>query len=261
MPKQIARWNSARDVWETRMTGLFCEHSDVFLETWPTSGTTRDGTAYALPTWVRPTGAFASSCLLPSPTVSEANGPGLHGDGGQDLRTLVSLLPTPTVQDASNTAGPSQMDRNSLPLNTVVTLLPTPRATDGTKGGPNQRGSSGDLMLPSAVTHLLPTPACNDMGEGKTVDAWDAWTERMQAKHGNGNGHGKSLAIEAQRLLPTPQAGDAKGARFNTGGNPMLGESVKSIGASMPPPSSDGNESSDEQHLPLPRQAPKADNA
>lgn len=30
-------------------------------------------------------------------------------------------------------------------------LLPTPRATDGTKGGPNQRGSSGDLMLPSAV--------------------------------------------------------------------------------------------------------------
>lgn len=35
-------------------------------------------------------------------------------------------------------------------------LLPTPRATDGTKGGPGQRGSSGDLMLPSAV-HLLPT--------------------------------------------------------------------------------------------------------
>mgnify|MGYP000845275774 FL=1 len=32
-----------------------------------------------------------------------------------------------------------------------LTLLPTPRATDGTKGGPSQRGSSGDLMLPSAV--------------------------------------------------------------------------------------------------------------
>lgn len=39
-----------------------------------------------------------------------------------------------------------------------MTLLPTPRAGDGEKGGPNQRGSSGDLMLPSAVTHLLPTP-------------------------------------------------------------------------------------------------------
>src|SRR5690606_26028829 len=40
-------------------------------------------------------------------------------------------------------------------------LLPTPRATDGTKGGPNQRGSSGDLMLPSAV-QLLPTPMTSD---------------------------------------------------------------------------------------------------
>lgn len=52
---------------------------------------------------------------------------------------------------------------------------------------------------------LLPTPAVNDMGEGKTVEAWDDWTARMQAKHGNGNGHGASLAIEAQRLLPTPR--------------------------------------------------------
>ena len=49
-------------------------------------------------------------------------------------------------------------------------------------------------------TQLLPTPAVNDMGAGKTVEAWDAWTERMKAEHGNGNGHGKSLAIEAQRL-------------------------------------------------------------
>ncbi len=35
-----------------------------------------------------------------------------------------------------------------------VVMLPTPRATDGTKGGPNQRGSSGDLMLPSAVMQM-----------------------------------------------------------------------------------------------------------
>jgi DNA (cytosine-5)-methyltransferase 1 len=55
---------------------------------------------------------------------------------------------------------------------------------------------------------LLPTPAVNDMGAGKTVEDWDAWTERMKAAHGNGNGHGKSLAIEAQRLLPTPRATD-----------------------------------------------------
>jgi DNA (cytosine-5)-methyltransferase 1 len=43
------------------------------------------------------------------------------------------------------------------------------------------------------------------MGEGKTVEAWDAWTDRMKAEHSNGNGHGASLSIEAQRLLPTPR--------------------------------------------------------
>ena len=58
---------------------------------------------------------------------------------------------------------------------------------------------------------LLPTPAVNDMGEGKTVDHWDEWTAKMQAAHGNGNGHGKSLAIEAQRLLPTPLRGGRGG--------------------------------------------------
>lgn len=30
----------------------------------------------------------------------------------------------------------------------------------------------------------------------------------MKDRHGNGNGHGKSLEIEAQRLLPTPKASD-----------------------------------------------------
>jgi len=47
---------------------------------------------------------------------------------------------------------------------------------------------------------LLPTPAVNDMGEGKAIEWWDEWTARMRAEHGNGNGHGRSLAIEAIRL-------------------------------------------------------------
>lgn len=80
-------------------------------------------------------------------------------------------------------------------------LLPTPTTRD--HKGHNQRRD--ETCLTGA---LLPTPAVNDMGEGKTVDKWDEWTATMQAKHGNGNGHGKSLAIEAQRLLPTPRATD-----------------------------------------------------
>ena len=143
-----------------------------------------------------------TSTLLPTPRTSDTNGAGRHGAGGLDLRTAVhGLLPTPrATRGGSNTE--------------TVDLLPTPRATDGTKGGPNQRGSSGDLMLPSAVT-LLPTPAVNDdMGEGKTVEARDEWTAKMQAAHGNGNGHGASLAIEAQRLLPTPVYSEARKANW-----------------------------------------------
>jgi DNA (cytosine-5)-methyltransferase 1 len=161
----------------------------------------------------------------------------------------LALLRTPTAQLAVN-EGSQHPDKRKAGghgptlADEVEHLLPTPRATDGTKGGPNQRGSSGDLMLPSAVLHLgtlcptcgcddglhdsdgfcagpcggndfdcggrdlvlLPTPAVNDMGRGKTVEAWDEWTARMKTAHGNGNGHGPSLEIEAMRLLPTPTA-------------------------------------------------------
>jgi DNA (cytosine-5)-methyltransferase 1 len=48
------------------------------------------------------------------------------------------------------------------------------------------------------------------MGRGKTVEDWDAWTEKMKAAHGNGNGHGKSLEIETARIgaATTPQSPD-----------------------------------------------------
>jgi DNA (cytosine-5)-methyltransferase 1 len=93
-----------------------------------------------------------------------------------------------------------------------VSTLPTPTSRDWK--GHNQRGD--DTCLTGA---LLPTPAVNDMGRGKTPEDWDAWTDKMKAAHGNGNGHGKSLEIEAAR-----------------------------IGAITAPPSPDGNASSDDTH-------------
>lgn len=79
-------------------------------------------------------------------------------------------------------------------------------AINGGSQHPDKRKAGGHgPTLADEVEHLLPTPAVNDMGEGKTVERWDEWTADMQSKHGNGNGHGKSLAIEAQRLLPTPR--------------------------------------------------------
>lgn len=112
----------------------------------------------------------SEGALLPSPRTSDTNGAGQHGQGGVDLRTAVSLLPTP-------------------------------RATDGTKGGPNQRGSSGDLMLPSAV-HLLGTPTardCKGSGQGERLIE-SARRGQVEAQ--------VVLLTEAQRLLPTPRASD-----------------------------------------------------
>lgn len=60
---------------------------------------------------------------------------------------------------------------------------PTPRGSDGSKGGPNQRGSAGDLMLPSSAVqwgkeHLWPTPSARDWKSGEHSEA----TERRNSR-------------------------------------------------------------------------------
>lgn len=106
------------------------------------------------------------------------------------------------LQGLAGQARTSSTGRHGHPVagvgRSALTLLPTPRATDGTKGGPNQRGSSGDLMLPSAVT-LLPTPSVADGMGGHLTRSGDRSNELLLP------GVAKALAIEAQRLLPTPK--------------------------------------------------------
>jgi DNA (cytosine-5)-methyltransferase 1 len=78
-------------------------------------------------------------------------------------------------------------------------------------GGSVQRAATARRGEDARDLTLLPTPAVNDMGAAYTPETWDAWTERMKAEHGNGNGHGKSLNIEALRLLPTPVSDNSRG--------------------------------------------------
>lgn len=79
-----------------------------------------------------------------------------RGQGSEDGDSgPVVLLGTPRTSSANGASrhrmAPGQ-DRGQLEQQIAnLALLPTQRATDGTNGGPNQRGSSGDLMLPSAV--------------------------------------------------------------------------------------------------------------
>ncbi|WP_049787080.1 hypothetical protein [Alicycliphilus denitrificans] len=71
---------------------------------------------------------------------------------------------TPSVSNSQGneyTRDRGQKGMERLTLTGKAQQCPTPRATDGTKGGPNQAGSKGDLMLPSAAAQW-PTPASRD---------------------------------------------------------------------------------------------------
>ncbi len=84
-------------------------------------------------------------------------------------------LPTPSATSAGTNqgggAGRKGKVRPSLETMARQNLWPTPKASDGAKGGPNQRGSKGDLTLPSAV-HQWRTPNASD------------WKNRMEPKLG-----------------------------------------------------------------------------
>lgn len=174
----------------------------------PDWGTWAAGEFFELPTPALPTAGPESSSLLPTPAARDGDGRGAQSGAARraaghqvDLPEAVVdvvLLGTPRVTTSGMSASQAMVDRGETKsrLEQQVALLPTPRATDGTKGGPNQRGSSGDLMLPSAVM-LMATPTTNIKPRSQAFRA----------------GRTPNLA---EIMLPTPTVGDAKSARNST---------------------------------------------
>lgn len=237
-PRPLATWNRARGVWETTALAL-CGHSEPYWATWPTSGSTRAGSAYALPMSAPPMDGSECSSLLGTPRSNEWKGADTRGAMAAKsyLSGQVTLLPTPEAKLSDSGPDYARAGRDGSGGDDLTTslhrLLPTPRATDGTKGGPNQRGSSGDLMLPSAV--LLPTPT----------------TEPT-----TGNGHARNLGAEA--LLPTPRSQNGEDRNNLIWERPedqpqnLENALARLPGASTNPRFVDGNTSSDDPpHLPL----------
>lgn len=100
--------------------------------------------------------------------------------------------PTVTVHGNHNRKGASQTSGDGL---ATAVNWPTPRASDGPKGGPNQRGSKGDLMLPSAVQDWA-TPTASVATGGQTSRGGDRKGE---------------LLLAGQAKWGTPTARDWKG--------------------------------------------------
>lgn len=184
-------WNPDRGIWETQEQSLLCDHADTFTENWPTGGVSRRGTAWARDPFHAAavhSALFRPVALLPTPDAYEPmRGSSVHPDRKRAGRHQVCLSDV-----------------------TEHTMLPTPRATDGTKGGPNQRGSKGERMLPSAVHHLLPTPKASDgtshspTTSGRPVEKSTALATQVLLQAG---------FLEHRRtvpLLPTPTTFDAK---------------------------------------------------
>ena len=145
-------------------TGLWgsIEYSQIV----PPKGSMSGGQVFEHRTSAHPTsgnGCSSSSKYLPTPTTSDVNGAGAHGEGAHDLRTAVSHLPTPTHADGvKERNNPSQARRKSPPLSAVQHMLPTPTAThiDREPQDVMRRevmGGGGNLDLSSITTTDLMT--------------------------------------------------------------------------------------------------------
>ena len=121
----FARFDRDSRSWKTHQLSLV-EDSASFSETWPRSGTMRNGESWERPTLALLIGGSESGSLLTwaTPTVKgNYNRRGASAASGDGLATQVKarvMLPTPTCQDAANNGGPSQHRRATTPLNAVV---------------------------------------------------------------------------------------------------------------------------------------------
>lgn len=121
---------------------------------------------------------FPASASTSTPEATEARGPSFERVTLAPLTSgpASSCWPTATVHGNDNRAGASATSGDGLQTAAVQwareNLWPTTRASDGSKGGPNQRGSAGDPMLPSAAVqwakeNLWPTASARDWKSGE----------------------------------------------------------------------------------------------
>ena len=120
-----------------------------------------------------------------APRTSDTNGAGQHGDGGLDLRTQASIWESPSVAVTEGSRLTRSGDRSNELLLTGQAMTTSqqwsaPKASDGEKGGPNQRGSKGDVPLPGQAVNWPGPRVSVAKGNGKAERAKDGANCRLE---------------------------------------------------------------------------------
>ncbi len=222
--------------WTTRLSGLTCEPSTVsrgvadWMESLADTPASRSASlenssepptpATSGPRYVTSSGQLSldgafSRMSRPTLISDSAKSPSIYKAWATKLRqtslqrrklarptdgsgSLSSLWQTASAQEFTKRRQVGQTTRDELLLAGQAQAWPTARGSDGAKGGPNQRGSSGDLMPPSAAAQWA-TPTRGDGDGGQT--------EPSEARRRGGGD--RSLRVDAAQW-PTPQAHDGR---------------------------------------------------
>jgi len=143
----LARYDLNMSLWRTPQCSLLAG-LDVFLETWPRSGTMRNGWCWERTTWAPRMRESACGYLLSNPPLGLAmkfatpqardfrTGEARRWEDparSRNLNDQIAKFPTPTSRDWKD-SGSSQGNRKSPNLGTIASRFPTPR-TKGMCGG------------------------------------------------------------------------------------------------------------------------------
>lgn len=187
--------------WKTPQYSLLGD-LDAFSETWPRSGTMRNGQCYLLPTSALRTCAKESG-YWQTPVADDAVNRihGKYNSRGEPKLSAQVLLPTPTATNAhqgiNSKAGGTNKGKPLLPM--AAMMWPTPVASEAKAGARTPDGKRG-ARLTDVVKRpdLWPTPTASMM---TTADM-------EQAKYHSSK---RPSYQDAKTTYPTPNTIDAKG--------------------------------------------------
>lgn len=215
-----AVWDEEADVWRHPDPDIFGE-ADVYTDTFPVSGSMRDGMIYSRPAWE--SASLPEEALLRTPCAQEAGGGPLHPDdakaNGQTLRLTGQILAHEGHIQPRHALPTPRATRGGSHTETVNALLGTPRCADGvmqdlrrSENIENPRGRLEDMVA------LLPTPASNVAANGGSQDVAEHRLLPSPVAQPSGNTPEDHLRKKPGRTTVTDLAVLTEGGLLESGG-------------------------------------------